>query len=146
MLEQLIYGTLMVVLTVVVQAAFIGAASGVLSRAGEWLTHSPYLSKLLIALVGLVLWLVAGLSVSAWTWAGLFLWLDVFKALEPALYYSVVTFTTLGYGDVVLDTQWRLLGSLSAVNGLIIVGLNTAFLVEAIQRIRTAQLYLNGHN
>ncbi|AMJ96279.1 hypothetical protein AVL56_19475 [Alteromonas stellipolaris] len=139
MLTQLAYGTVMVVLTVIVQAAFIGAASGALSRAGDWFTHPPYGTKLLIALVGLVLWLVAGLSVSAWTWAGLFLWLDVFKELEPALYFSVVTFTTLGYGDVTLDTQWRLLGSLSAVNGLIIVGLNTAFLVEAISRILRAQ-------
>lgn len=139
MLMQLTYGTIMVVLTVIVQAAFIGAASGALTRASHWLTHPPYGAKLLIALVSLVLWLVAGLSVSAWTWAGLFLWLDVFQDIESALYFSIVTFTTLGYGDIVLDTQWRILGSLSAVNGLIIVGLNTAFLVEAIARIASAQ-------
>ena len=62
-----------------------------------------------------------------------------FDNMEPALYFSIVTFSTLGYGDIVLDPQWRILGSLTAANGLIIVGLNTAVLVEAIARIRAAQ-------
>jgi len=87
----------------------------------------------------MVIWLVGGLTASAWLWAAIFLIFDVFNELEPALYFSVVTFTTLGYGDVVLGTQWRLLGSLTAVNGLIIVGLNTAFLMEAISQIRKVQ-------
>ena len=87
----------------------------------------------------MVLWLVAGLSVSVALWAWVYLLIGVFNHLEPALYFSIVTFSTLGYGDIVLDAQWRLLGSLTAVNGLIIVGLNTAVLVEAIARIRAAQ-------
>lgn len=140
MFIQLIYGTMMVVLTVIVQAAFIALASSTLAKTGNWLAKPSHGFKLLVALSALVLWMVFGLSVSAWVWAGLFLFLDVIQTLEVALYFSVVTFTTLGYGDVTLDDNWRLLGSLSAVNGLIIVGLNTAFLVEAISRIRSAQL------
>jgi voltage-gated potassium channel Kch len=136
---QLTYGTMMVVLTVIVQAAIIALASSTLAKTGNWLASPHHGFKMLVALSILVLWMVFGLSISAWVWAGLFLLLDVISSVEEALYFSVVTFTTLGYGDVTLDDNWRLLGSLSAVNGLIIVGLNTAFLVEVITRIRTAQ-------
>jgi voltage-gated potassium channel Kch len=94
---------------------------------------------MILVVTAMVIWLVGGLTASAWLWAAIFLIFDVFSELEPALYFSVVTFTTLGYGDVVLGTQWRLLGSLTAVNGLIIVGLNTAFLMEAISQIRKVQ-------
>lgn len=138
------YGTMIIVLTVIVQATFIGLASAMLTRLGAWFTKPPFNVKLFIVLVCLVLWLVAGLSISAWIWAGAFLLLDVFQSLEAALYFSVVTFTTLGYGDVTLDTQWRLFGSLSSVNGLIIVGLNTAFLIEAINRISSAQVAMKN--
>ena len=86
----------------------------------------------------MVLWLVLGLTASSWLWAGVFLYNDVFGHIEEALYFTLVTFTTLGYGDIVVDTQWRLLAALAAVNGLIIVGLNTAFLVEALSRINKA--------
>jgi len=65
--------------------------------------------------------------------------LGTFDALEPALYFSVVSFTTLGFGDVVLTPQWRLLPGMSAANGLLIFGLSTAFLVEFFTHLRKAQ-------
>jgi hypothetical protein len=104
-----------------------------------WLAKPPTTVKFIAVLSIMVLWLVAGLACSSWAWAILLYKLDVFSSLEPALYFSIVTFTTLGYGDITVSEQWRILSSLSAVNGLIIVGLNTAFLVESIGRIRDAQ-------
>tara|TARA_B110000211_G_C14087009_1_gene557117 strand:- start:2483 stop:2917 length:435 start_codon:yes stop_codon:yes gene_type:complete len=139
MLEQLVIGTFVICGTVLIQAMFIGVLSKVLTNIGAWLLKSPQTLKMVVVVTCMVIWLVGGLTASAWLWAAIFLIFDVFNELEPALYFSVVTFTTLGYGDVVLSTQWRLLGSLTAVNGLIIVGLNTAFLVEAIAKIRNAQ-------
>ena len=65
MLLQLVYDALIVMLTVIVQASFIGSATSILNRAGHWFTKPPLLLKLLIPLVALVLWLVAGLSISA---------------------------------------------------------------------------------
>jgi hypothetical protein len=64
---------------------------------------------------------------------------QVVEQLEPSIYFADMTFTTLGYGDITVGTDWRLLASLTAVNGLIIVGLNTALLVEALSRINNAQ-------
>jgi hypothetical protein len=47
-------------------------------------------------------------------WAGLFLVLGEFPTFETAFYHSVVNFTTLGYGDVVMSEEKRLLGALEA--------------------------------
>ncbi len=138
-LTQLIYGSLLIVGTVIIQVIFISTLTHSLHSLTKWLSKPPVQIKTVFVLSAMVLWLVAGLSVSAALWAGLYLIIGAFSSVEPALYFSIVTFSTLGYGDIVLDAQWRLLGSLTAVNGLIIVGLNTAVLVEAIARIRSAQ-------
>ena len=87
----------------------------------------------------MTLWLMAAHSLGVWIWAATFLMLGTFSALEPALYFSVVSFTALGFGDVVLTPQWRLLSGMSAANGLLIFGLSTAFLVEFLSRLRKAQ-------
>lgn len=139
MFTQITIGALVIFVTIVIQVSFISAAIGTLSRQGSWLAKPPFLFKMTVALVAVVLWLIIGISLSAWSWAGVFFLVDAFQSLEPALYFSIVTFTTLGYGDIILGTQWRILASLTAVNGLIIFGLNTAFLVEFTSRLRSAQ-------
>ena len=55
---------------------------------------------------------------------------DNFDSIPRSMYWAIVTVTTVGYGDITLDSNWRILASFSAVNGLIIFGLNTAFLAE----------------
>ncbi len=75
--------------------------------------------------------------VHIWLWAYLFLWIDgtEIDSLEEALYFSITTYTTLGYGDVVLQHDWRLLGSTEAFNGILLLGLSTAALFELLLRI-----------
>ena len=141
---QLIYGSLLIVGTVFIQVAFISTLTYCLHVLSNWLARPPFQLKTVLILSAMVLWLVAGLSVSAALWAGVYLVIGAFNSLEPALYFSIVTFSTLGYGDIVLEPQWPILGSLTAVNGLIIVGLNTAVLVEAIARIRATQHGTSG--
>ena len=66
--------------------------------------------------------------------------------LETALYFSTVTYTTLGYGDVVLTPPWRVLASLEAANGILLFGWTTAFLFMVVRRIwqRTGHLREDG--
>ena len=54
---------------------------------------------------------------------------------RDALYFSLVTYTTLGYGDVTLNAEWRVLAAFEAVNGIIMFGWTTALIVAVVQRL-----------
>jgi hypothetical protein len=68
-------------------------------------------------------------------WAVVFLLCGEIATFERALYFSAENYTALGYGDIVLTEQWRLLGPLEAINGLLLVGLSTAVLFAAMSRL-----------
>jgi voltage-gated potassium channel Kch len=73
-------------------------------------------------------------------WAWTYLAVGVFENFEPALYFSLVTFTTLGFGDVVLDPSWRVLSAIEAANGTIMFGWTTALIFWFVQRITVRDL------
>ena len=63
-----------------------------------------------------------------------YLALGEFRALETALYFSVVTATTLGYGELVLSERWRLLSTFEAMGGLMLVGVSAAYVTLSVHR------------
>jgi hypothetical protein len=67
-------------------------------------------------------------------WALLYRALGAFEDFETAAYFSGVTFTSLGYGDVVLSGRMRLLAPLEAANGLMMFGITTALFIAAVQQ------------
>lgn len=93
----------------------------------------PLFDMLLLALVMLLMLLGNFLQMAAW--AGLFVLLGEFDQFATALYYSGVNFTTLGYGDIVLSEQWRLLGPLEAANGILMFGVSTAAMTAAVMDV-----------
>ena len=72
--------------------------------------------------------------IEAVIWAISYLALDAIQSFEEALYFSIVTFTTLGFGDITLKESWRLLASLQAANGIIVFGWSTAITMAAVQK------------
>ena len=84
----------------------------------------------------LVMFVVALLEALAW--ASVYLVLGALKGMEQALYFSLVTFTTLGYGEIVLDERWRLLASFEAANGIIMFGWSTAIVIAVVQSVYLA--------
>ena len=61
------------------------------------------------------------------------------RTFEEAVYFSFVTFSTLGYGDITLSEGWRLLSGVEALNGILLVGWTTALLFAVVQRTMKAQ-------
>ena len=139
MVFQLLLGSLIISLTIIVQVVFMETAARTLSRSKSWFAQNGKRYRNVFALVGVTLWLMASHSLGVWFWAATFLATGAFEEMEPALYFSVVSFTTLGFGDILLPEKWRLLSGLSAANGLLIFGISTAFLVEFMSRLRRAQ-------
>ncbi len=73
--------------------------------------------------------------VQIWIWAVFYLSIGALPKLEEALYFSTTTFTTVGYGDVVLGDTWRLVSSFQAANGFILFGWSTAFIFEIMSQL-----------
>ena len=130
----------MMVLTVIIHALFmVGAA-----RMAKWRRdrlgrpQNEVIKAVLVS--GMTLWMFLAIAIEAGLWALLYLYdpmIANLPNLETAFYFSMVTFTTLGYGDVVLTDHWRTLASIQAANGVIIFGWTTALIFYFIQRIYT---------
>lgn len=76
-------------------------------------------------------------ALEAFLWALLYLALPAqagLKSLQEAFYFSLVTFTTLGYGDITLHSKWQLLAGIEGMVGIVVFGLSTAILFAVIQR------------
>ena len=82
---------------------------------------------------------ISGISgaiiVEIWVWALFYHFLSVFPDLETALYFSSTSFTTVGYGDVVLPKEWRILSAVEAINGFLLFGWATAFIWEIVTHL-----------
>ena len=78
--------------------------------------------------------LMVGNIVQIAIWALLYRLVGAIPDFETAVYFSGVTFTSLGYGDVVIDGRVRLLAPLQAANGLMMFGITTALFMAAVQR------------
>jgi Ion channel len=75
-------------------------------------------------------------------WAGFYYTRGLFADFETCLYFSLTSYTTIGYGDVLLPERWRLLGALEGVTGVLLCGISTAFffaVMTAIFQIRLQQ-------
>lgn len=83
---------------------------------------------------GVVLLMFFVIVVEISVWAATYLLAGAIEEVETALYFSTVTFTTLGYGDILLSEKWRLLAAFEAVTGIIMFGLTTALLIAVVQR------------
>jgi len=73
-------------------------------------------------------------------WAAAFAQAGVFPDFETSLYYSLKSYTTVGYGDVLPPPQWRLLGPIEAAVGVLMLGWSTGIIVAAVQRIYNMRL------
>lgn len=139
MLLNILIGCGLLVLTTSVHGTTMMASLRSLrvAHAEHWAARSHWTRSAAVALLVLLM-SVAGL-IEAALWAGTYLALDAISGFEEALYFSLVTYTTLGYGDVVMDEQWRLLSSIQAANGIIMFGWTTALVYAVVHRVYFAR-------
>lgn len=98
-----------------------------------------------LALFGIITLVMLGNLAQIGIWGALFLWLGEFNTLQEAVYHSGVNFATLGYGDIVMSPQWKLLGPLEAVNGALMIGLSGACMLAILQHHVRKQLGNTPH-
>ena len=133
MLHNLLVGLPTMLLCLILQTTFTFwtvryyvRASGS-NAAGARVEIRPLLIAMLI--------LTAGNLLQITLWGILFLALGEFTEFYEAVYHSGVNFASLGYGDIVMSKDWKLLGPLEAVNGVLMVGMTGAALMAMLQRL-----------
>jgi hypothetical protein len=136
--EKLLVALAMLFASTVIQALFMMLASQVLEwrlvRFGR--ARTSFGRAVLVWL--LTFWMMLAIILQAFLWALVYLYnaeITTLPDMQTAFYFSMVTFTTLGYGDVVLTGEWRTLASIQAANGVIIFGWTTALIFYFIQHI-----------
>lgn len=80
-------------------------------------------------------WIILFHLIEITVWALFYLWKDAMPDLPSALYFSAVTYTTTGYGDLVLPEEWRLVGGVEALTGILMCGWSTGFFFAVVSRM-----------
>jgi len=131
MLSQLTYGAVLIAVTVLIHAVCL---EGIIK---VWRAVSIEIEVRwrAIALSLTIIGIFASHILQIWVWAIFYFFVEEIPTWESALYFSTSSYTTVGYGDLILSEEWRLLGSIEAINGMILFGWSTAFLFTGVRRI-----------
>lgn len=132
MLLNLALGLLVMVMCLLVQSMIVVVCVEYYARRGEWL-DSPSIGSTLRLISAVMTLLVLGNFLQIAIWGGLFMYLGEFRDFTTAAYHSAVNFATLGYGDIVMSEEHRILGPMQAVNGVLMIGVSTAVVMSALQ-------------
>lgn len=96
---------------------------------------SPISARGVVFTFMIVLGLIGLHGLEIWSYALLFLLLGAVPGLENALYYSTMSYSTVGYDDELIVHSWRLLGAFESIAGMILLGWSTAFFFRFLGRI-----------
>jgi len=125
-----ITGTLMITIQVLFHVTCLVALSRVLNTLSQRLRHwYPFVKKLVLLSLS-VLFVIAVHVAEIIAWALMYVRLNEFSDLQQAIYFSTITATTLGYGDLTLSPAHQLLSGFEAIGGLILFGVSTAFFIK----------------
>ena len=84
-------------------------------------------------------WIVLLHLIEITVWALFYVWTSAMPELQSALYFSAVTYTTTGYGDLVLPKEWQLVGAVEALTGILMCGWSTGFFFAVVSRMFAAE-------
>jgi len=141
MFSKLVIAWCLMALCVTVHAAGLTAAF-------QWVKRHPAMAdesfwpstRMLICVAG---WAIILHLVEISFWAFLYTWKQAMPDLPSALYFSAVTYTTTGYGDLVLPKAWRLVGGVEALTGILMCGWSTGFFFAVVNRMYAMPLREN---
>ena len=133
-----VIGLLVCAVCVMIHGAGTTVIVHFLRARGYQMLHGHGLVYAALALVMTTLWLMLLHMIQIVVWAEVYLHLVgivELQDIETALYFSAVTYTTLGYGDVVLHDHWRIMSAIEAMNGIMLFGWSTALLFGVVREI-----------
>jgi hypothetical protein len=135
-LVKLAMGSAMTVLNMAILLLAAVALIRFVDRRSKRHSHHLYNWRLNLETLSVVMgFLFLGHIMQFATWATLFMIIGEFEDFGTAFYHSTVNFTSLGYGDIVMSEDWRLLGALEAANGVLMFGLSAGMFLSVMSRL-----------
>jgi len=134
MWKNILLGSLLIVITIIIHAIITRYVIFFVDKRSKRKTKNINIF-MGIKLARLVLALFFASILEALIWALTYHYIGAIEGFEKALYFSIVTLTTLGYGDITLHESWRLLSSFEAAIGIIIFGWSTAIVMAGVQKL-----------
>jgi hypothetical protein len=133
MLRQFLVGGGVSVLNIAIHALVMTIVVWVAQARGT--QNSSYPSVLLISvMIPTVSVLMVAHALEVIVWSSAYLIVDAAPPGADLAYFAFVNYTTLGYGDVIPLARWRLLGPITAMNGVLLFGWSTAVIFEVLRR------------
>jgi hypothetical protein len=133
MVLQFLVGGIVSVINIMIHALVTVGAVGIARSAGLRLTARPRLD-LMVVMVGTAVALMVAHTLEVFVWALAYAIVGAAPASSDLLYFAFVNYTTLGYGDITPVQVWRLIGPMTAMNGILMFGWSTAVLFEVLRK------------
>ncbi len=133
MLRQLLFGGSISLVNIAIHALVMTTVIWVAQSAGVQ-TRSRSTLLLIVVMIPTVSVLMLAHVLEVIVWSIAYSWVDAAPAAVNLVYFAFVNYTTLGYGDIVPVEHWRLLGPMTAMNGILLFGWSTAVIFEVLQK------------
>ena len=138
MLLQFALSIVMVVFCVIVHGFGLFGLTRALRTEGsvERLRHiRPFSPRGVAFTLSIVVSIIALHGVEIWAFALIYVAVGAVQGLEPALYFSTISYSTVGYNDAHIAVNWRLMGAFESILGIILLGWSTSFFFRMLGRI-----------
>lgn len=133
MLRDILVGSSVCVLNIVIHAWLTVAAIRVARALAERNTIHPW-RHLVGIMIATVLMLMAAHILEVFVWAGVYALVHAAPEGADLVYFAFVNYATLGYGDILPVAEWRLLGPMASMNGILLFGWSTAVIFEVMRK------------
>ncbi|MEM8790263.1 MAG: ion channel [Pseudomonadota bacterium] len=130
---QLMLGALVTIIGMILHTGILLVGREILEVTARALETSHFWIFWSLTTVAVVLVVLFGHIIQVTLWGCSLLWLKAIENFDDAIYFALVTTTTLGYGDITLGRQYRIFGATGAISGLVTFALSTAFLAENLE-------------
>lgn len=135
-MEQVAIGIIVTMTCILVSGLGFWVAEVLFTHHRAWLRAPPHWLKLFVVVTGAGGLVLAVVMAGVLVWATTLLWLRIFGSFGEAFYFALVSYTTVGYGELLPPEHWRVLGAMAAANGFINIGLLTTLLIEGLGHVR----------
>ncbi|MBJ6370535.1 ion channel [Sedimentitalea arenosa] len=133
--QQLLWGSVCLLACLILHVIWISIGVDLLWRSRDRLAHQRRFMRTTLVIVLAVGAMLIAITAQVLLWSFFYVSFSALEDWNTALYFSMVTFTTLGYGDIILEPDLRIFATFGAVTGLFSFGLSTAFLVAAASHL-----------